>query len=141
MLLTMRKKRVKDIIVNAISRCDIDHVSEAMISVVELPNEEMKGRIIGREGRNIRTFEKMTGVELIVDDTPEAVVLSCFNPIRREIARITLEKLIVDGRIHPPHVSKRCLKSQQRNLMKKIKSIGEATLIDLGNSRSSSCNR
>lgn len=125
------EKRVKDIIVNAISRCDIDHVSEAMISVVELPNEEMKGRIIGREGRNIRTFEKMTGVELIVDDTPEAVVLSCFNPIRREIARITLEKLIVDGRIHPTRIEE-MLEKSTKELDEKIKSIGEATLIDLG---------
>ena len=110
---------------------DIDHVSEAMISVVELPNEEMKGRIIGREGRNIRTFEKMTGVELIVDDTPEAVVLSCFNPIRREIARITLEKLIVDGRIHPTRIEE-MLEKSTKELDEKIKSIGEATLIDLG---------
>lgn len=125
------RKKAKEYVVTAIQKCAVDHVAETTISLVQLPNDEMKGRIIGREGRNIRSIENATGVELIIDDTPEAVVLSSFNPVRREIARIALEKLIVDGRIHPARIEEMVEKAT-KEVETMMREEGEAVTLELG---------
>lgn len=125
------EKRAREIIADAIQRVASDHVSEVTTSIVPLPNEEMKGRIVGRNGRNIRAFEQAAGVDVIVDDTPEAVTISCFDPVRREVARRSLEKLILDGRIHPAHIEK-ILADEQRNVERDIEEAGQQAAFDAG---------